>query len=465
MLGEEFFPTPRNIIQKMLAKVNPKAQYFLEPSAGKGDIAEYIRSTKRPKTIDVIEIDPSLRAILHSKNFPMVGEDFLEYAGVSFYDAIIMNPPFSNGDEHLLYAWNFLQDGEIVCLLNEETIKNPYTKTRKLLCDIIQKYGEVDFLGDCFSDSERKTSVNVVMVYLKKTSEEDLLDLWETGKREKEIDGNIDENLSEVALQDKLGNMEHYFNYANEHFAKAFSHIRKAGIYLEANGIDTHYYDAILNLAFKNINESKAELVKKHRRDAWKSVFSKMDFNRWLDKKQTDDFLKQVEKSEEIPFTKENIKGTLRNIFLEKDKLFLQSVATMFDELTKHFDGNTNYTEGWKTNSSYKVNQKLIFPYGVTYEWERYSLWGGYTSRVDIYNDLDRILCVLAGENFLECKTIKKALEEKFSGDCTDKTASSRFFDIKFFKKGTLHLKFKDERLWKEFNKTACEGKNLIGND
>lgn len=39
----------------------------------------------------------------------------------------------------------------------------------------------------------------------------------------------------------------------------------------------------------------------------------------------------------------------------------------------------------------------------------------------------------------------------------------STFFRIKFFKKGTVHLEFKDEHAWAEFNRRAAAGKNWIG--
>ena len=39
-----------------------------------------------------------------------------------------MNPPFSEGDKHLLKAINIMKNGgQIVCILNAETIKNPYS--------------------------------------------------------------------------------------------------------------------------------------------------------------------------------------------------------------------------------------------------------------------------------------------------------------------------------------------------
>ena len=36
MFGPDFYPTPRTIAKKMLAKISQDAVHFLEPSAGKG---------------------------------------------------------------------------------------------------------------------------------------------------------------------------------------------------------------------------------------------------------------------------------------------------------------------------------------------------------------------------------------------------------------------------------------------
>ena len=130
-------------------------------------------------------------SVLIGKDFPVVGHDWLSFSGVCYYDAIVMNPPFSNGDEHLLRAWDFLHDGEIVCLLNEETIKNPFTAARKRLAALIEKHGDVEFLGDCFSNAERKTDVRVAMVYLRKTSDDDAVDLWANTTPEKAVDDDI----------------------------------------------------------------------------------------------------------------------------------------------------------------------------------------------------------------------------------------------------------------------------------
>jgi hypothetical protein len=40
-----------------------------------------------------------------------------------------------------------------------------------------------------------------------------------------------------------------------------------------------------------------------------------------------------------------------------------------------------------------------------------------------------------------------------------DNLTESRFFDIKFYMKGTVHLTFKNNEDWVLFNKTAAKGR------
>lgn len=477
MFGEQFYPTPRKIIELMHSCItNRNALHYLEPSAGKGDIADFLKYRFGGiKTIDCIEIDPNLASILKGKGYEVVGDDWLTYNDTCFYDVIMMNPPFANGADHLLKAWDYMHSGEIVCLLNKSTVDEsydrkdlsqaPYSAKKKRLLSIIEKNGYKLELEDCFSTAERKTNVNVTLVYLKKESDDDSIDLWSTDKEEKTINDAIEDRELLPAIQDKLGNMELFYNDANEHMSKAFSHIRKAMVYLKANGIHTSSYSKLFEVAMGNVNDAKAELVKKHRKDAWMSVFDQVEFRNWLDKKQVEAFVQDIQKNGNVPFTRENITGTLKNIILEKETLFQQSVVNVFDSLTSYYNGNTNHNEGWKTNDSYKVNEKLIFPYGCSYSYGSFSLYRSYSSAVDIYNDLDRVICVLDGRKFGECKTIQKTLEDKFRTKFgrDEMVAESEYFHIKFFMKGTIHLKFKDKRLLQEFNKTATKGKNWIG--
>lgn len=51
-----------------------------------------------------------------------------------------MNPPFSNGEQHLLKALELQKSGgHIICLLNAETLNNPFTLARKELLRVLEE--------------------------------------------------------------------------------------------------------------------------------------------------------------------------------------------------------------------------------------------------------------------------------------------------------------------------------------
>lgn len=59
--------------------------------------------------IDCVEINKDLRNCLKGAGYRVVGDDFLTYSTMKQYDLIVMNPPFSNGDAHLLKALKMQQ--------------------------------------------------------------------------------------------------------------------------------------------------------------------------------------------------------------------------------------------------------------------------------------------------------------------------------------------------------------------
>ncbi len=201
------------------------------------------------------------------------------------------------------------------------------------------------------------------------------------------------------------------------------------------------------------------------RKDAWKSVFDKMQFHKWLDHKQTEELSRDVERNSSIPFTAENIKGTLENVMLNRHKLFDQSMANVFDELTRYAKENTNGAEGWKSNENYKVNMRLVFPWAVSY----CNVLGfsfRYTSgRVDIFADLDRVLCAIEGVRFEEIATIGGTLDRHWRSFDKKRpgVTKSSFFKIRWFKKGTIHLYFLDPKVHQRFNIACAKGKKWVG--
>ena len=116
------------------------------------------------KEVLTIEINKDLQEIVKRKS-TLIGDDFFQCKPeqVSHINAIYMNPPFSNADKHILHAWEVAPEGcEIVSLCNYSTITQPYGRLKVLIRD----NGITENLGDCFTDAERKTGVEVGLVRL-----------------------------------------------------------------------------------------------------------------------------------------------------------------------------------------------------------------------------------------------------------------------------------------------------------
>lgn len=89
-------------------------QSVLEPSAGTGNLIQAIVDDVRCD-IMAFEIHPELAEGLRSKfpNVAVVNGDFLKSAGTMKFDRVVMNPPFSRGDDvkHIMHALTFLRKG------------------------------------------------------------------------------------------------------------------------------------------------------------------------------------------------------------------------------------------------------------------------------------------------------------------------------------------------------------------
>lgn len=281
------------------------------------------------------------------------------------------------------------------------------------------------------------------------------------------------------AVLDQLGNLEHYYTQSMTEMFKAFGHIRKASLFMGALGCgleyDKHSQDLgeVLQMATTSVTAARAEFARGLRRGAWSHVFDLMEFQKWLDTKQTDELLRDVRQNSSIPFTAVNIKGTLENVIAQRRRLFEQSAWNVFEALTRHAKGNTNGAgtsgdgrSGWKTNDSYKVNERLVFPYGCTYAYGSFSTWSAYRDAGALYMDLDRVLSILDGRPFEKILTVRGALEAAWKEDAHHPgTCDSTYFTARYFKKGTVHLKWKRNDLLEKFNITAAAGRRWLGED
>ncbi|MBO9599845.1 MAG: methyltransferase [Cohnella sp.] len=173
---EGFFPTPPAIVQQMLDAAGiEEGMSVLEPSAGKGNIADAIREAQPNASLDVIEINGALRELLQEKGHRVTSEDFMEADGS--YDRIIMNPPFERGQdiEHVQRAYGLLAPGgRIVAIMSE----GPFFRGDKNAAAFREWLESVGGTSEklpegAFKSSERPTGVATRLVVIDKSSKMD----------------------------------------------------------------------------------------------------------------------------------------------------------------------------------------------------------------------------------------------------------------------------------------------------
>ena len=128
MFSRDFFPTPPEVIQQMLMSVDIPGKVFLEPSAGKGDIVDVLNSRGASQVL-TFEKNPDLATIVKEKS-RVLGEDFVQCTPEqgSHIDCIVMNPPFSADERHIIHAWEIAPEGcQIIALCNSATLDNTYS--------------------------------------------------------------------------------------------------------------------------------------------------------------------------------------------------------------------------------------------------------------------------------------------------------------------------------------------------
>ncbi|WP_244894500.1 LPD1 domain-containing protein [Leptospira alexanderi] len=174
-----FFPTPKPLAQRLIleADIQPGMD-ILEPSAGKGDLAEVI-SEETGIHPDTIEPVFSLKNILQAKGYTIVADDFLDFVDRR-YDRILMNPPFEKGLDirHVQHAYALLKPGgKLVAIMSEGPFFRGDIRSqdfREWLTEkggLSEKLPEGSFTG---KDSFRQTGVSTRLVTLTKNTDDTL---------------------------------------------------------------------------------------------------------------------------------------------------------------------------------------------------------------------------------------------------------------------------------------------------
>jgi hypothetical protein len=487
MFNPDFYPTPEAVIFEMLEGVNINDKVVLEPSAGKGNIIDYLNQNGA-KEVLFCEINEDLQKISQDKA-RFLKSDFLdlESVDISHIDLIVMNPPFSADERHILHAFNIAPAGcKIISLCNAKTINNTYSQSRKELKNNIDLYGTFKSLDNCFENSERSTGVEIGLIILQKPG----------AKYSTEFEGFFMDDEEEP---DGDGIMS--YNIVRDLVNRYIGSVKIFDTQLEAaekmNQLTSGYFSVQMGMSVTNNQKpvQRADFKKEMQKSGWKFIFAKMNMQKYATKGLNEDINKFVEEQTNVPFTMRNIYKMLQLVAGTTGQRMDKAILEVFDQVTQHYHENRFNVEGWKTNSNYVLNQKFIIPSMVE------SGWSGQVSKSNYSNfekieDLQKALCYITGDNYDNMISLDqfirypfKVKKENIYGnygtffdslnqacDYKDKFLNAEieeskvefgqwikwgYFNIKCFKKGTIHFEFLDRELWGRFNQRVAKIKGF----
>lgn len=444
MFNKDFYPTPQNVIEMMLEGEELKDKKVLEPSAGKGNIVDYLLECGAE--VLACESNEDLRHILSAK-CTIVENDFLSLTSdkVSHIDLIIMNPPFSADEHHLLHAWEIAPDGcKIISLCNWETYRRAYTKSRVQLKNIVESYGNCIDLGNVFAEAERTTDVSIGLVRIQKPFNSD---------SSQEFEGFFLEEEEAEKQENGIMSYNVVRDLVNRYVSALKVYDSQLGSATHLNSLLNGFYGT--SLGFQCTEEGKPKKRNEFKKDlqkaGWKFIFNKMNMEKYSTKGLREDLNKFVEQQTHIPFTMRNIYKMLEIVVGTQSQRMDKALLEVFDRLTERYNENRYKLEGWKTNSHYLVNKKFIFPWGAESNY-RGGLRISYSSQAELLHDTDKALCYITGVPYEKIRGI-----ETHTDMVAGQWYETHFFRIKCFKKGTIHCEFREVNIWELFNQRVAK--------
>ena len=474
----DYYPTPLPLLERITAGLDwGEIHTILEPSAGKGNIAEFAAQKKQGRSnqsfreaVDCVEIEPELRDILIGKGFRVVHDDFLTLHTYKHYDLVLMNPPFSEGARHLLKALDVqgVSGGDVICILNAETLRNPYTNERGLLARRLDELGaEVEYHENAFSGAERPTDVEIAVVKVTVPPPKIETTVFSTLREREYEDYERRKNDSELAPSDIVAAYVAQYNREIEWGLRLWAEYRDmaAGALGETSPIsfgcahqEGTYGKDVKQFAVNGF-------VREVRRKYWNNFFKRPDLTSRMTSNLQNAYLSKVDTFVNYDFSFFNVKTVMTDITKNLVRGVEECILDLFDRLSRQHaweprtQNNIHYYDGWATNKSWYINKKVVLP-GM-------SAWDGTFGKFRFhYSVREKLADIEKALNYLDSgrtEEIDLGARLQAAEDAQQtKNIDLKYFKVTFYKKGTCHLEFKDERLLKKLNIFGSQRKGWL---
>ena len=473
IFNRDFFPTPVEVIEQMLSLTDLSGKIVLEPSAGSGNIVDFCKDHGAREVI-ACEINDKLRAIVSGK-CKVIAKDFLTVTPdmISHVDLIIMNPPFSAEEKHILHAWDIAPEGcEIVSLCNSSLLEHGGYTNRDMIREIVKYNGGTEWLGRVFENAERSTdvSVSVIRLYKPRTGEHEFdgfFDMTEDDEARWQTGGGV---VKYDYVQDLVSRYKDALDCfddvmtANKRINDLCKSIGSGSIVFGAHKRNNDYQPQPGMI-------TRDEFRKQLQKDAWQSLFNKFNMRKYVTRSVIEDLNRAIERIENMPFTMKNIYRLVQSLVQTHGDRMQGVLVEAFDYICSLSAENSTAGEKWKTNSDYMINRRFIVPSMVDYD----SRWPKSYVRIRTYSggridDVVKALCYITGRDYNDLPNLSSFCYDKnmwhgewydwigrvLDEDTHEVIREWGFFRIRGYKKGTMHFEFIDEDVWYRFNQAVA---------
>lgn len=209
-------------------------------------------------------------------------------------------------------------------------------------------------------------------------------------------------------------------------------------------------------------NAQVNEFIRQTRGKYWRKIFEQPVITSKLTSKLLEELRSNVQKLMDYEFSVYNILTLIIKMNGRVIQGVEETIIALFDDWT-HLDWNKHspnrhYYNGWATNQAFRVGKKVIIPFYDYDDW--YGKFRAYNAREKM-RDIEKVFDFLDNGRTEWEGTTDAALDaaEK-SGDA--KNIDTKYFTATFYKKGTVHLVFKDMELLEKFNIFASQKKGWL---
>ena len=466
----QFYETPTALANRMAGAIG-NCNVILEPSAGNGALIDAYKKVQRIRNSRgaqflVCEIDSQRRTKLAIDGHRIIGEDFLQ-SRVSqyYYDGVIMNPPFRNGLKHVRHAWeNLAPGGKMVALINADQVTNSSKADFAFYTELTNAGMELENIDGAFSDADRPTDVRCALMVATKPARakqgDDYDDIWKTlqDERVKAAGGDIKRQEEGLVAYDIVVDIVAQYNASLNYHSTV----------IEAHKNMQKFLPVSIKPEILKMPSAFDSFEKELRDNCWTRIFRETGISDIMTTSIRREFQKFCETQKRIEFTVKNIENLCANLAGDLNRIRSRAVRELFVKFTSYHEDNAY--SGWKTNSSWRVGNKIILPNWFERDWGGRTVSLRYHYQGDA-NDIEKTLCLMTGKKLADvtarwtsdCRYVRSSLHVLGNKVETGVWHDSEFFEWKCWKKGTVHLKWKDPQLQKDFNELASRGNEAVG--